>query len=73
LDATDTFSWNDGDLDVSIFAPACSPGVLDEPVFLSVFSSVADCENGVVECGSAIGVVKDTCFVELEDSFVSLN
>jgi hypothetical protein len=73
LDTADTGSIDGSELDVAINTPGGAPGVLDEPVVLSVLVTVADGEDGVVECGSASFGVEDTGGVGLEDVGVSLD
>ena len=73
LDAADTGTVDDGELDVALVTPGGVPGVLDEPVVLTVLSAVADGEDGVVEAGAATGGVEDTRLVGLEDELVSLD
>ena len=51
--SVDTASVLNTDLDVSFGSPRWSPGVLDEEVVLSVFGSISDSEDTVVELGSA--------------------
>jgi len=63
LDTADTSSVNGGDLDVSIKSPRGTPGVSDDVVVLSVFGSVSDGGNGVIELGSASGGVHNTAGV----------
>jgi hypothetical protein len=43
--------------DVTLITPGGVPGVLNEPVFLTsgLIGAPADCEDGVVESGSASG------------------
>lgn len=37
--------------DVAILSPACTPGVLDQPVSLAIVAAIADSEDTVVEAG----------------------
>jgi hypothetical protein len=54
LDTTDTgSSFNGGDHDVTLVTPASTPGVSDNVVALSVFVSISDSCDGVIEVGSA--------------------
>jgi len=73
LDSADTGTIGNTDLDVSIDTPVGTPGVLDEEVFLSVFGTISDCEDSVVEGGSAGGGGEDTTGILLEDSLVGLD
>ena len=73
LDTADTVTVDDGELDVALFAPGGVPGVLDEPVVLTVLGTVADGEDGVIEGGSALGGVEDTSLVSLPDHLVGLD
>jgi len=75
LDTADTLTVLDGELDVTLVTPDGGPGVLDEPVVEAGvgIGTVADGEDGVVNLGTAIGGVKDTRLVGLEDHLVSLD
>jgi hypothetical protein len=56
-----------------LVSPWWTPRVLDEDVFLTAFDTPSDGEDGVVEIGSASGVVENTGAVVLEASLVSLD
>jgi len=74
LDTADTGgSFNGGDLDVTLISPVWSPGVSDDVVVLSVFVSISDSGDGVIEVGSAGGGVKNTTGVTLESHLVGFN
>ena len=73
LDTADTVTLDHGELDIALVSPGVSPGVLDEPVVLAGLGTEADGEDGVVEVGSAVGVVHDTGLVELEAELVGLD
>jgi len=76
LDTADTFSEPSilsGDVNVTTFSPSWSPGVSDDVVGLSVFSSESDSSDGVIELGSASGGVQDTTGVTLEGLGVGFN
>lgn len=73
LDTADTLAVDDGELDVALVAPGGVPGVLNEPVFLTVLGAPADGEHGVVKSGAALGAVEDTALVGLEDVLVGLD
>ena len=66
LDSTDSWSWSDSDLDETLVTPGWSPGVLDEVVILTVFSSISNSENSMVKVGSTCSRGEDTSSVELE-------
>ena len=53
LDTADTRTIDDSELDVALVAPGGVPGVLNEPVFLAVLSSIAYSEDSVVKSGAA--------------------
>ena len=57
LDTTDSFSIDDGELDVALITPGGVPGVLDEPVVLTGLGAPSDGKDGVIEGGSACGAV----------------
>ena len=42
------------DLEVAFITPSCAPGVLDNPVISSVFCSVSDSKDGVVDISGGI-------------------
>ena len=74
MDAADTHTGSDSDLDIALVAPGCTPGVLDEVVLNAVgVSSVANCENTVVQGGSASSGGDDTGLVVLENSCIGFN
>jgi len=73
LDTADTLTIDDGELDVALVTPGGVPGVLDEPVVLTVLSAVADGEDGVIEAGATLGGAHDAGLVGLEDQLVGLN
>ena len=71
--SVDTADVGSTDLDVTASTPGWAPRVLDEEVVVTIFGSVSDSEDTVVELGSALGRGDDTGLVGLEDSLVSLN
>jgi hypothetical protein len=73
LDTADTFSVDGSDSDISTFSPWSSPWVSDDVVLGSVFNSVSNSDDSVIEVGSAFWVVEDTTRVELEDHLVGFN
>jgi len=74
LDTADTGAvTSDGETDVTLFTPDGVPGVLDEPVFLTVLGAVADGEDGVIEVGATGSRVEDTAGVSLPGGSVGLN
>jgi len=76
LDTADTSgepSILGGNVDVSCISPSWSPGVSDDVVCLSVFLSITNSGDGVIEGGSAGRGVHDTTGVTLEGSGVGLN
>ena len=73
LNTTDTFTFDHGDLDVTIFSPVSAPRVLDEPVVATVLGTVADGKDGVIEVESAGYVVQDTRGVVFEAILSRLN
>ena len=66
LDAADTLTRRNQELDVALITPGGVPGVFDDPVILVILSAVADGEDGMVEGVAAIAVVEDTSHVALE-------
>ena len=64
---------SDGELDVALVTPGGVPGVLDEPVVLTILAAVADGEHGVIERGAASGRVEYARLVSLEHGLVSLD
>lgn len=60
------------DEDRSTLSPSGSPRVLDLPIFLSTFGSIAVSQDSVVEVGAAVSTV-DSLFVELEGDMVGLD
>lgn len=45
----------------TFISPGCSPGVLDKPEVFSVFSSISDGQNSVIQVLSlAFGLIVDT-------------
>lgn len=54
---------NDLDLHVSLVSPVGTPRVSHDPVLNSVFGSVSNHTDGVVEAGSTRGRVHDSRFV----------
>lgn len=67
LDTADTNgSFFNTELDVTVVTPAGSPGVSDEVVFLTIFSSVSNSGDGVAGTGWAGFVVHDTGFITSE-------
>jgi len=76
LDTADTSSEPSilsGDVDVTTFTPSWSPGVSDDVVRLSIFNSITDSGDGVIEGGSAGGGVQNTTGVTLESLGVSFD
>jgi len=74
LDTADTSgSFDSGDHDVTLISPCWSPGVSDDVVRLSVFVSISDSGDGVIELGSASGRVENTTGVTLESNLVSFD
>jgi len=76
LDSADTSSEPSGlggDVDISSISPSWSPGVSDDVVLLSIFDTISDSGNGVIEGGSASAGVHDTTGVTLEGLGVSFN
>jgi len=59
VDTADTGTGSFGDLDVAGISPSCTPGVLNERVCNSIFSSVTNSGDCVVCAGGASGSVKD--------------
>ena len=67
MDTADTWSsLLGGDSDVTLFSPACTPRVSDDVVLLSVFNSITDTGDGVIELGSTRWGVDDTTGVSHE-------
>jgi len=76
LDTADTSSepsFLGGDHDVTLISPSWSPGVSDDVVGLSVFLSITDGGDGVIEGGSASGGVHDTTGISLENFSVGFD
>ena len=74
LDTAGTLSGGGhGKSHVAFLSPASAPGVLHDPVFLTVLRSVTNNKGGVIKVSSTARVVENTTLVLLEDSFVSLN
>ena len=73
LDTADTIGVIHAELDVTLVTPGGVPGVLDEPVVLSILGTIADSEDGVIEVGSASRGGEDTGRVGLEDHLVGLD
>ena len=65
LDAADTSSFFDCDLDVTCVTPRSAPGVLYKPVFLArgSISAITDSEDGVVKVSAALCGVQNTALV----------
>jgi hypothetical protein len=61
------------DLDVTFITPRWSPRVLDKEVVGTVFGSVTNSEDTVVESGTASGSSDNTTGVTLEGHLVSLD
>jgi hypothetical protein len=63
------------ELDVSFITPGGIPGVLDEPVVDSIFSSITNKEDTVVKAITAFAVIggEDSTLVELEAELVGFN
>lgn len=62
-----------GDLDVALVAPRSTPRVSDDVVVLASLGAIADSGDGVVEVGTARGIIEDTRGVHLEDHSVGLD
>jgi len=62
-----------GHVDVTLFSPGGSPGVSDDSVDDSVFLSVTNGGDGVIEARSTSAVVEDTTGVTLELVLTSIN
>ena len=73
LNTAGTVSGVHAELDVALVTPGGVPGVLNEPVVLTVLSAVTDGKDGVIELGAALGAGKDTALVGLEDHLVGLD
>ena len=71
--SVDTADVGNTKLDVTVVTPRSSPGVLDEEVVVSIFGTVSDSEDTVVELGSALGGGDDTGGIGLEDRLVGLD
>lgn len=62
-----THSNSSSDSKVALFSPFDSPAVFDDPIILSVFSSISNQENGMIETlRVAVFRVEDARFVELQ-------
>jgi len=73
LDSTDTGTGLNSDLDVTGSTPGGAPRVLNEVVRGTIFDTVSDGEDTVIELSSASGSGKDTSLVSLESNFVGLD
>ena len=73
LNSANSFAIDDLESHVAIFAPAWAPWVLHDPVFSSVFFSIANDKGGVVKFGTALVRIEDPTRVLLEDCLVSRN
>ena len=73
LDTADTGTGLNTDLDVTGISPGGAPRVLNEVVRGTVFDTVSDGEDTVIELSSASGSGKDTSLVSLESNFVGLD
>jgi hypothetical protein len=73
LNSADTGSFDGSDSDVTGFSPASTPGVSDDVIVLTSFTSVSDGGDGVIELSSALWVVEDSRFVALEWHGVGFN
>lgn len=69
VDTADTFSVSLGDSNITTFTPAGTPGVLDNPVAVTI----ANNEDTVVQVGSTGTGVNNSTSVGLEDSLVGFN
>lgn len=72
MNTADSSAVLDGKSHVALLAPAGAPRILHDPVFLAIFRAVANQQGGVVKGSSALGRVKDSAGVLLEDCLVSL-
>jgi hypothetical protein len=77
LDTADTFTFDGGDSNVTVFTPFWSPRVLDDIVFnflsVDLLGSVTNSGDGVVMNNTALSVGNDSTGVSMEDWFVSLD
>lgn len=73
VDTAGTGSRSRGELDVTLVAPAGTPGVADENVVLTLFGSVTNGGNTVVKVGAASVAGENSALVALEDGLVSLD
>jgi len=63
----------ESDSDVALIAPPDGPGVSDDEEVSTIFGTVADSGNGMVDIGSAKVTVQDTLSVELEGVAVAVD
>lgn len=61
------------ELDVALVTPSGAPGVLDEPVLLTILGAVTNSEDGVIAVSSTLAGGQDTGLVGLECHLVGLN
>ena len=73
LDSADTVSLDLGHSEVTFFTPVSSPGVSNDVEANSVFDTISDSGDGVIEGSSAGSIVKDSTAVHLEWSSVGLD
>lgn len=73
MDTANSISFFLSDLDVSLVSPSGSPGVSDQVVWDSVFFSVSNSSDSVVQRGSTGSSSDDTRSVVVEDTLVSFD
>jgi len=61
------------DSEEALFAPVRTPGVLQDPVVLSTFATIADYENAMVEVSSTTLAADNTLAVRLEYLGIGFN
>merc|ERR1719454_47487 len=62
-----------GDSEVTVLTPVGTPGVSNDKVLLVVFTSVADCSDGVVLVLTAFFVIHDAFGIEREGLAISID
>ena len=75
MDAAHANALVDGDAGVALFAPADTPGVLNDPVVKAVYHVATPANNGncVVSVETTLVSVQDTALIEAEDLTIGLN